>query len=318
MQNHRRSSIAVIFSCFVLLTIGLFSSSIPQSYAASSTTLIVPSQYSTIQSAINAANSGDTVKVLRGTYTEQLFINKSITLLGAGASSTVINEPKKLATDSFGYYWGVHIAHGAEVTISGFSFTTPPKFFKPCTVLPSCGTIGVDGGASLELSSSIVHLTYLTAGLWVGLGDTPSSVPFSTGQAVVNAVDFEVPSTATKNLTEPGAGYAGIWLSGDGSLQVSYSRIVTIPTFYGDTFGIFLDTGTTASILHNTIVGASAIVTEPDAHADISYNTLMPTGLSLFGAIPSATTGISISQGSNVKITYNTITSGPNVLAGSF
>jgi len=282
--------------------------------------LVVPSlNFPTIQSAIDAAKSGDTVKVLPGTYTEQLFINKSMTLLGSGAASTVINEPESLITDSLGYYWGVHIANAAKVAISGFAFTTPPTLFMPCATLNACATIGVDGGASLELSSSIVHFTYLFTGLWVGVGSTPSSVPFSTGSASVTRVDFEVPSTAPTGGFPSGYGYAGVWLSGDGTLQISSSRIAVIATVGGDTFGLFLDTGTTASILYNTIVGANPIVTSPDMRADISFNAIMPTGLTPFGPNYGATeAGISIGQGSRVQVTHNTVTGSPNVFNGIY
>jgi hypothetical protein len=285
--------------------------------------LVVPLQYPTIQSAINAAKRGDTIKVLPGAYTEQLFINKSITLLGSGAASTTINVPKKIVGDSAPTaggpnYWGVHIARSAHVTISGFTFATPTKSFLPCTLsnnAANCATIGVDGGANLELSSSVVYFSFLTVGLWVGLGDTPSSVPFSTGHAIVNSVDFELPPTATKNLS---ISYAGIWTGGDSTLQISYSRIVTIPTFGGETDGIFLDTGTTASISYNTIVGANPIVTYPNVRAEISYNTIMPTGISAFTGSDAGATeaAVSISQGSKVEVSYNTIIGAPNVFYG--
>jgi len=46
------------------------------------TTLIVPDNYPTIQAAINAAVSGSTILVKNGTYTENVVINKMLSLLG--------------------------------------------------------------------------------------------------------------------------------------------------------------------------------------------------------------------------------------------
>ncbi|MET4579180.1 right-handed parallel beta-helix repeat-containing protein [Ottowia thiooxydans] len=46
-----------------------------------------------------AAASGDTLQVAAGTYVEQLTINKSVTVLGAGSASTIIRAPAVLATN---------------------------------------------------------------------------------------------------------------------------------------------------------------------------------------------------------------------------
>ncbi|MEW5816992.1 MAG: PKD domain-containing protein [Spirochaetota bacterium] len=51
----------------------------------------VPSQYSTIQAAIDAAMSGNTICVGPGTYNEDLVISKSIRLSGRGAGTSIIN-----------------------------------------------------------------------------------------------------------------------------------------------------------------------------------------------------------------------------------
>jgi parallel beta-helix repeat protein len=47
--------------------------------------------YTSIQAAVNAANSGDTISVAPGTYQESVTISTPLTLVGAGADSTTID-----------------------------------------------------------------------------------------------------------------------------------------------------------------------------------------------------------------------------------
>jgi hypothetical protein len=58
--------------------------------------IIVPIDFPRIQEAINEANEGDVIKVLPGTYTEQLNIAKSLTIIGSGAKATIIEAPLSL------------------------------------------------------------------------------------------------------------------------------------------------------------------------------------------------------------------------------
>jgi parallel beta-helix repeat protein len=54
-------------------------------------TLIVPDQYETIQEAINAANSNDTIYVKAKIYYEDIIIDKSINLIGENPTTTIID-----------------------------------------------------------------------------------------------------------------------------------------------------------------------------------------------------------------------------------
>jgi len=50
-----------------------------------------PGNYTSIQSAVNDANSGDTVYVYNGTYYEHVIVSKSINLIGEDKDSTIID-----------------------------------------------------------------------------------------------------------------------------------------------------------------------------------------------------------------------------------
>lgn len=72
--------------------------------------------YATIQAAVTAATNGDTIQVSAGTYDEDVNINKSISLLGAGAADTIIRGVRG------GDGATVRIA-ASNITIDGFTIT---------------------------------------------------------------------------------------------------------------------------------------------------------------------------------------------------
>lgn len=55
-----------------------------------------PADFSSIQNAINNASAGDTIFVYNGTYTEDIFLNKSVSLVGENRDLTVINNVNQL------------------------------------------------------------------------------------------------------------------------------------------------------------------------------------------------------------------------------
>jgi parallel beta-helix repeat protein/VCBS repeat-containing protein len=70
----------------------------------------------TIQGGVNAAPPGDTVTVAAGTYDEDVTVNKTLTLQGAGADSTTIRGPMGGGTST------VHVS-APDVVIDAFTVT---------------------------------------------------------------------------------------------------------------------------------------------------------------------------------------------------
>jgi len=72
-----------------------------------------PGNYTTIQSAINAASSGDTVFVYHGSYNEkEIVIDKQITLIGENKTNTTLYGS--------GSYWHILWVKASSVKITGF------------------------------------------------------------------------------------------------------------------------------------------------------------------------------------------------------
>jgi parallel beta-helix repeat protein len=118
--------------------------------------IVVPRDFSTIQAAVDAAAPGATIKVSRGTYTEEIVITKDLNLKGDGIRATQLQSPSALTP--FAVFVPteapvaavVLITNGAEVRISGFTLTGP----VPCDV--EAGGIAVVEGARLRLEESQV------------------------------------------------------------------------------------------------------------------------------------------------------------------
>jgi parallel beta-helix repeat protein len=78
----------------------------------SSKTIWVPDNFTSIQEAINNASDGDTIFVCNGTYYENVFVSKAITLIGESKEGTII--------DGGGVRTTVEV-HVNNVTITGFT-----------------------------------------------------------------------------------------------------------------------------------------------------------------------------------------------------
>ena len=110
-KNERKIGIVVIAFMALMVTLAFAGS-------ASADTIYVPTDYPTIQQAIDAASLGDTVFVWNGTYYEGNGVNiseDSITLQGEDANTTTIHGRWTAE--------GVVYVRGDYVNVSGFTVT---------------------------------------------------------------------------------------------------------------------------------------------------------------------------------------------------
>ena len=143
---------------FAILSLALFSAVMLYgiSKASAASTLVVGNnlatcpnaQFFTIQSAVNAANPGDTIKVCAGAYSESVIVNKQLTILGAQAgvdarSATRTGLPATESVVDGNAGMSPFYVTASDVTIDGFTVqgATNPNQFGAGIVL-GAGTSG--------------------------------------------------------------------------------------------------------------------------------------------------------------------------------
>lgn len=85
----------------------------------------VSSPCATINYAISQATPGEAIHVAAGTYNQTVDVNKAVRILGAGASTTIL-DGTGVDPSGNGYYGVVYVGKaGGAVTVSGFTITNP-------------------------------------------------------------------------------------------------------------------------------------------------------------------------------------------------
>jgi len=183
--------------------------------------------FATIPDGLNAVSSGGIVFVAAGTYTaEPIVINKSLTLMGSGATTTVIQAPSSPITGD-----GISIAGGASVSITGV------------TVNGASGLTGIDvNGATL--SASAITVTGCSTAISVtnqGSASITTSTITGNGTGVVvgsSSSDTSTLSANYDNLSSDTVGVDNLQSSGSESAQFDWWGSITGPTNAGNPGGI--------------------------------------------------------------------------------
>jgi hypothetical protein len=258
----RKRALARALSAFAILALTAVVSALPTAAASVSfspvtsgllgqaapikSLLVVPTDFPTIQSAIDAARPGDTVQVLAGRYTEQLRISRALAIVGAGMDATVIRAPSSLRRNKLQETSIVDIFDGASVSISRLTVAGPGS--GTCTKGALNSGIRVRGEAHLDFTFAAVrnvHDSSLAPCIHSGDGILVGDVP-------APAASLNIHHSEITNYQD-----AGIVVLGFGSHAIVTHNIVTGPGLAGGvpTDGIEFPVGAVGTISHNTISG---------------------------------------------------------------
>lgn len=214
-----------------LLIAALLFAALPAGEVKADTLVVGPGEtYTSIQAAIDAATGGETIEVAAGTYAEQLVINKSLNLVGSGATIT------------------------PPATIKQFYLPAPNPDIYPYTPLVMAFG-GTEDGAGQISGTGMISLTM--SGFTID-GQNQERGTYAHGMLLYN-VSGTVSDNVIKNLSTPTSvdGISGIATYGDYSLTIDDNDISGF-TFFGIVASGVEDPTSTVTITDNFISAPGA------------------------------------------------------------
>jgi hypothetical protein len=204
--------------------------------ARTSSMLCVGSQpgcYATLQAAVDAAGSGDTIAIGRGTFAGGVTITKSLTLNGSGVGQTIIKGGGPVLT--IGTFLG---ADGFTVSIRGVTITGGLNDSQPDTSVTFGGGIWIPvaanqgTGATVSIANSAVVNNSVETSTQIPPGGFcgPLACGFGDGGGIDNGGNLTITgSTISGNVVGPGMasgnGSGGILNRNQGTLALSHSIV---------------------------------------------------------------------------------------------
>ncbi|MCW3134245.1 MAG: right-handed parallel beta-helix repeat-containing protein [Methanophagales archaeon] len=244
-------ALVLIGSCAAMPSVGDVSESEVKS--SSSATIYVPDDYLTIQEAVNAASAGDTIIVRDGTYTENVEVDKRLTIRSENGSDSTIVQAANLSNPTFE-------VSADGVNISGLTVKNPQ---------PELPLIPIE-----HINKSIGGLTVKNP---VGheIPSTPPIIEYNSLQHVVDHLMKEFP-----RIEEP-------FQPTPGKERIS----IPIPISLGEGQGISLSGVRNVTITGNIIedcqrginVSSSINVTVANNTIKSSIDSIFPVNLNCYG-----------------------------------
>ena len=256
----------------------------------------VPSDYSTIQGAVNASSPGDTILVGPSTYNETVTVGKSLSLIGAGSSNTII--------DSRGLGPGINITGTSGVTVSGFTIRNADIVSSGVIVAFSDDVAITDNiirassqsnGTYIVGSNAVtVQNNNITGNVWGiavqgGFGNT-----LRANNVTGNSVGIGVFSSQGNKIVDNQLGKAQKGLEFN---YASTSNVVARNIISNDTFGLWVQSSSQNLVTENNIdfnnQGASpvGVYLSSTSGNTIYHNNIRNNTIQMFGASAGDITG---------------------------
>ena len=279
--------------------------------------------YTTIQSAVNAANPGDRIRVCEGTYREQVRVpagKNNIQLISVGLWKAVIKPPAVMVPDHDGANTIVHVDGAVNTTILAFTISGPAPVLHYGVRVDNSGSANVLGNHITHVKTDPFNVAQNGAAVLIG-GTTPGS-----GKVLGNVID----DYQQNGPTISGAGSSG---------EVSYNRVLGRgASVLNAQNGIQIDRGAPATVRHNFVaqniytgpepLGATGIYFSATSQVVSEHNTVTAND---FGVYVEATSGSSVKESRIRASTYDGVvvfasnnnqvvhtSSGPNSLSGVY
>jgi parallel beta-helix repeat protein len=277
MPNHERSTISseelrkrkISFkpekSVLIILLLLLVTPYLYQIKPVFSSTILVPTQYPTIQAALDHAAVGDTIQVSAGIYYEHVYVNKSVTILGENPQTTIVDGSANGT---------IFDLDGSSIHISGFTIRNGGNGRN--AIASEKTTMTSDNH---QISNNII--TTSQYGIFL---------TYSAGNKIFN-------NTFINNV------FAGICVNSAGSANITGNTIVGSPygikttsstnniivgnTISQDSYAIYLSSASTGNTVRNNVLyGKTACVYSSSDSTTVDHNTLIDgaTGVYLYNA----------------------------------
>jgi parallel beta-helix repeat protein len=250
----------------IIILIAMFIASLTTAQSTMATehpkTIIVPDQYTSIQEAINSANSGDTIFIKNGLYNvthyasyDAIVIDKSISLVGESNQTIISTEYWKYTSALIG-------VKSDDVTISGL------------TLINGGRSHGIDiGGSKCRVTNNQLDCMIQVSGKNNLIsGNSISNVTFFGGIMCEHDDSAIIINNTIANCRDS----AGIWIDDSNNTTLKQNKIMNCGD--GITIGFYLDLGykTNNTLAQDNILmsNGNGIVLGPSNLSRVFSNTI--------------------------------------------